>query len=94
MASFKSELEEVLEELGTAYHNNYPDRKAHKKAVASIIELVEEMLPKEKNEINKFGTYTVDELNQLERDVLSRLSYENGFNKALSDIRQKLRDAS
>lgn len=33
-------IEEILDELGEAYHNNYPDQKARKKAIQSITEQV------------------------------------------------------
>lgn len=36
----KLELDEILEELGEAYNNNYPDKKAHNQAKAQIQSLI------------------------------------------------------
>jgi len=43
-SDFNKKLEDVLDELGQAYHNNYPDKKAHKKATTAIKNLMIELI--------------------------------------------------
>jgi hypothetical protein len=65
-----SKLDEILDELGQALHNNYPDNKALKFAHKAILDWVEtEMMPIKKGEVIPYKT--IDKVNYVELSWLT-----------------------
>lgn len=82
-------IDEILEELGEAYHNNYPDQKAHKTAKAQLKQAILDSLPPEREVTTEKTFEGYDRTNPRHRYTTG---VDVGYKTALTQVRNSIEE--